>query len=176
MTMKNDRKKLSRYNVRSAKDMQTFEDIMFLGRQQFRNSAVEAQSAETHALKLALEHAYERMDNYENLIVDLMKEINSMKTMLMKGVRDGDIRIVEETTTTTSITTIEVKGRQPKWDKEKIFRAFDLYRRDHALFSNITPQIVRDNWSTLLTQSRKYTDMTLGELLKEYARERSLNY
>ena len=168
--------KLVKANAMGAKKYKDFESIMFAGKQHYHNTAVESANAETYALKMALSQAYERMDAQDKLMIDMMKEINELKTMVMKGIRTGDIHITEEVTTTTK-TTVEVKvGRKPKWNKEYAFRQFDHYRREEGLFSNITPEIVKANWSTLAVYSRKYTGMTLGQLLQDYADERNLNY
>lgn len=175
--MKNAFNKLGKANRENAKRYQDFEDLMFAGKQEYHNTAVQAANAETHALRFALEEMYTMMQEQAKTIAEQQMQINELKNMVMKGIRNKDIHITQEVevkTTTTTITT--ATGRQPKWTKDKIFREFDMYRREHGLMSNITPQIVRDNWSSLSAGTPKYTGMTLGQLLRDYADERGINY
>ncbi|MNO80628.1 hypothetical protein D3C76_718410 [compost metagenome] len=172
-SMKNTFNKLVKGSRAEAKRYADFEDLLFAGKQQYHNTAVQAANAETHALRFALEEMYTLIQEQARTIADQQMQINDLKNQMMRGMRNREISVTQEVVTTTITTST---GRQPKWTKEKIFREFDMYRREHALMSNITPAIVRNNWSTLYTATPKYTGMTLGELLSEYAMERGINY
>jgi hypothetical protein len=173
-SMKSAYNRLAKENMRASKEHRDLEDIIFAAKQEYYNTPVQATNAEMHAFKEVLMNFYDRMDAQDRRISELEMQNHRLESLLYRGVGMGTIKISEETTTKT--TTVEITGKEPKWTKEKIFRAFDHYRRDHGLFSNINPDIVRRNWSTLFTQTPKYTGMTLGSLLKEYADERGLNY
>ncbi len=170
--MKNAINKVKKDNAIKAKQYQDFEDLMHAGKHEYHNTAIQAANAETHALRFALDQMYTMIQEQNKTIAQQQMQINELQQSIMKNIRTQDIDIVQTTTTTTT----EVRVRTPKWTKESIFREFDHYRRDNALFSNITPEIVRNNWSTLYTQCPKYVGLTLGQVLQEYADERSINY
>lgn len=176
MSMKNTFNKLGKANREAAKKYQDFEDLMFAGKQEYHNSAVEAVNAETHALRFALNEMYTIMQEQQRTIADQQMQINELLRLTMKRMRTGDddveTTVVQETVTTTTVLST---ARKAKWDKDTIFRAWDHYRREHGLFSNITPTIVKDNWSSLATNCPRYTGHTLGQLLQQYAMERSIN-
>lgn len=175
--MKNTNNKLNKWNATRAQMAADMETVAFMKKTEYHNSAVSAYNAEVHALRGQLDYAMDIIAEQGQAMTDMMKEINELRGMVMRGVRTGSIHI-EHTTTTTTKETLDIevksKAREPKWNKDKIFREFDHYRREEGLFSNITPSIVRNNWSTIYTQAAKYTGLTLGELLDLYAKERHL--
>lgn len=174
---------IKRMNAINAKKMGDLESILFAGKQEYHNTAVTAQSAELHAYKVALQHAYDRMDAQDDTIAQLLMVVNKLQgqvdNLTMKMVRTGSVSITETTTTTT---TVQVDAPISKWNKDRIFREFDLYRREHGLFSNLTPGDVR-RINTSFLNPRPYTKtehlpkgMTLGQLLRDYADERGINF
>ncbi|WP_422661787.1 hypothetical protein ACK8P5_25875 (plasmid) [Paenibacillus sp. EC2-1] len=180
-TMTNTNKRLAKWNLTRRQMMQDMEDIAFAKKNEYHNSGVSAYNAEVHALRGQLEYTMDIIAEQSSAMIDMMKDINELRSLLMKGVRTGDIHIEHTTTTTTTTTetteTLTITtptGRKPKWDKDSIFREFDMYRREYGLFGRITPEIVRNNWSTIAMATRKYTGMTLKELLDLYAHERDI--
>lgn len=183
-TMKETINKLRKETAKNAK-LHEFDEILFLAGQRYRNSMDVSDSAEVYALKFTLGLMYEELKEQKDENALLRGEVNEMKTMLMKFMQrnNTEITIHQETVTKTTIANHgpTKPKREPKWNMEKIFHAFDMYKREHAIFRNLLPEEVKENWSMIYINPRHYTKseqdpngLTLKQLLAEYARTRSL--
>jgi hypothetical protein len=176
--------KANKMNAEGANKFLDFESMMFNNMEKYKNTAVVAENARMYAYEEVLKECVREIHKLSKVIDKQNQKIeelvNKNDVLAMRLTRNKNILIEEKVTETTITVSSEQPDRpfvrESKWTKDTIFRTFDIYRRDHYLFSNITPEIVRDNWRSVYNYCKKYTGMTLKELLREYADERNLNF
>lgn len=162
------KQKLTKWNISRGKMAADLESIVMRARLDYRNAGVPAFSEESHIIHQKLEYAFDIIAEQSKTMAEQQMQINELRSMLMKTMRQGSLEEQEETIEVTMTVTT-----RKKWTPETIERAFDHYRRDNAYFGLITPSIVRDNWSTVFVQCSKLTGMTLGQFLDRYNSSRS---
>lgn len=175
--------KAAKLNAEGANKFLDFESMLFNNMEKYKNTAVVADNARAYAHEEILRECVREIRKLSKVIDTQNQKIEELEhkqeVMAMRLMRNKSI-LIEETVTQTMVTVTNDNDRpyvrEPKWSKDSIFRAFDIYRRDNYLFSNITPQIVKENWSTIAVYSKRYTGLTLGQLLREYADERNINF
>lgn len=192
MSMKNTINRLNALTAKQARKASDFEAILFAGERKYKNSMIESTNAEVYALRYAMEEMYKKMSEQDKTIIELLKHIqtleNKISTIEMKMVRQGTISVERTITETVDITVshdeeevIGVRSGRMNIDwtinpVQTAFGLFDKYCMENHHTSPITADIVRKNWSTLFCTCKQKTGMTLGRLLKQYAKERGLNY
>lgn len=177
-SMKNTIKKLQTEQIKTAKELD-FNDLMFEGKVRYNNSMESAENAEMYALKMAVAFMFEEIKDLKKTNNHLQIEINKLKSQQIKPARSFSSDLSVRLSTGEEIN-IQSK-RDSKWNKTTIFRAFDLHRRETGNFNNLLPEEVRNNWSSIYVNSRKYTKseqfpdgLTVKELLNLYGMERGL--
>lgn len=192
MSMKNTINRLNAITAAQNKKAKDFESLLFAGERKYKNSMTEVTHAEVFSLRYAMEEMYEQQAEQLKLIAELMQSnielTNKLTNLEMKLLRQGQIHVERTVTETVDITVshsveevIGVRNDRMNIDwsispVQTAFGLFDKYCMENHHTSPITSEIVRNNWSTLYCTCKQKTGMTLGRLLKQYAKERGLNH
>jgi len=199
-SMKNTNNRLRKWNLTRAQMASDMEIIARHSRTEYHNTTVSAYNAEMYAMRNQIEYLMDIVAEQGKAIAELMKENNELRSQVMRVIRNSGT-VQRTITVTEEITMPQVEmeepdyienppyytpgGRinwhyaekDPEWPPVRIaFNEFDRYRYKNNIYTMIGQDEVRRNWSTLSLHSRKLTGMTLGRLLKQYAKERGLNY
>ena len=199
-TMKSTNNKLAAWGRSRSQMAMDMEIVAQNKRTEYHNTAVSAYNAEIHALHGKMEYLTDVVHAQSQAIVDLMKENNELKQLMMKAIRTQGKPSpvdVEETTTGLAVTyhhteeeaedvliTLQRQYRRGvniMWKQDLpavdiAFNEFDIFRRDKGMTGMVLPEHVHANWITLKLHCRALTGMTLGRLLKEYDNQLGLNY